>query len=317
MDSMLKELCDLFISNKNNSEGGYAQGSDDFKLVSSYVFACLNKEVDTEGMKEHYHYLTHTKSVYPGFRGISRIPLLCGMCLSDDPKGYLERVTKLQQKLEDCNIKHPILAILMDALKPEEVDIYVDRIHAIYSRLNKKHLLGAHTNQMVSIFFLAMTNREIEDIVSDVNQCFSSVVPLLFYSVLYLEDAYPIAYAKGETKEKCKKAADIKALMKKKKHPIDYRNEAPIVGLLVDLPESAEEIVPLVIEVDDYIKSHKGFHGLFYTNETRRMFSAMLVHRYLTEVHSGSVKMSEEEKRSYAFAMWIALRYIDARIMVD
>lgn len=291
MDSLLKSICDLFLENKNNCRGVYTThiGGTGLENLFSYIFTFHDQKIEHERMLEQYHYL-YRNEISGIYRNATSIALMCYMDMSKDSDAFFKQVESIfdmfpQNEFYDYPVS---VGTMIQDCKPDDFKTVVDRTFEIYNRLKKAHKFKISVYHLPWICCVALTDRLVDDLIEDFECIYKLKGSYVGKALRVLGESYD----EEQVLEMFAKKETILKMLNKKKHPLTYY---AFSELFMSRPESAETIVNLIIEVDDYLKPHKDFHGFLSLKRYRSIIAAILVQKYLIDKDRGNREFTIRE----------------------
>lgn len=202
--------------------------------------------------------------------------------------------------------------VIVDAGKTNDADAIIEKTYEIMKGMQKDHPFLTSDEDTCFAVLLAMTDKSTEAILTELEESFQyikkdfSFHQNAAYSMSQVLTTYP-----GDAQSKKDKALALLAAFDAagSKYGKDY--ELASIGSLVNIDMDTAEIVAEIVEISDYLKSHKGFGSLNMSKTTRLMFGTLIVSQLYasndsaadTSVISGAVARVLAEQ----MAMYIAV----------
>ncbi|MBR3142181.1 MAG: DUF4003 family protein [Clostridiales bacterium] len=294
MREELEKKLKLFVENKQKVEKVCAVEYDLNYMIASLILTGKNKEADVEQIKEAREILASKEGVFSSFRSNIEMAVITKMALSGNPEGYIDDVLEVHSKIVGKRIIDYYSFILaamtiVDFGKKSDADRIIAKSWDILARMKKEHPILADENDITFTILLAMTDKDVDTIINEMEQCYTYIKKELKVkadtnSIQSLCEL--IIMSDGDLTEKCDRAAAIFSAFKEQGMQYGSYYEFASLGALIGLDIDKDELVSTVIEVAEEMKKNKGF-GIFHTDtRTRLMFAAMLVAQDITDNRS-------------------------------
>lgn len=282
MNELLKEKCDLLVKNRKTLSDSYKL---DFALMILSAAALMTeegKEVSEKAIKDYEVILKSHAGVFSDFRGNIRIPLVCKMMLSDNADAYFERVEKVYKaigRLKWASGSYKALAAMTICDHVEEMNYekYVKRTMEIYGRMQEKHPWLTSEEDIPFAAMLAVSDMNVDKLIDEMEAVYKILKSKFVDNNAVQSLSHVLALGEENAETKCSKLLRIFELLKESKHKFGTGYELATLGTLamMDIPE--KDIAELIVEADDYLKTHKGFGDIVLGASARRMYAAQMV----------------------------------------
>lgn len=291
MNPELEKKLELFVANKQALTKAYIFENDLNRMISSLTLTGKNRTVDIDRMKEVRKILAGKASAFSSLRYTMEMSVFTKMAVENDPEGYIDNVKEVYDKILGKRIieYHSFVLAAMaivDLGKKSDADRIIAKAWDILAHMKKVHPFLADENDFTFTVLLAMTDKDVDTIISDMEKCYS----YLKKDLKIKADADSIQslceiliLSEGDLIEKCDRAAAIFNSFAEHKMKYGSYYEFASIGALVGLDIDKDELVELVIEVAEDMKQNKGFGAFMLSDRERLMFAAMLVMQDLTD----------------------------------
>lgn len=291
MNSELEKKLELFVENKQMLEKAFTFEYGLNHLISSLLLTGNDKIADIEKIKESRKILATKASVFSSLRDNMEMVVITKMSLANNPEGYIDDVLEVYNKILGKRVIEYYSFILaamtiVDLGKKSDADRIIAKSWDILARMKKEHPILADEYDITFTILLAMTDKDIDTIISEMEQCYTYIKKTLKISAdsnSIQSLCELIILSEGDLTEKCDKAAVIFDAFKERKMKYGSYYEFASIGALIGLDVPTGELVDTIIEVAEEMKKNKGFGSLSLENRTRLMFAAMLVTENISE----------------------------------
>lgn len=291
MRAELEKKLDMFVQNRQDISKEYKIEYNLNYLTASLILTGENKTADIGKMKEARQILATREGIFSSFRSNMEMAVITKMSLSNNPEGYIDDVIEIFKKISGKRIIDYYSFILgammiVDLGKKSDADRIIAKSWEILARMKKEHPFLADENDITFTILLAMTDKDIDTIIAEMEQCYTYLkkdlkIPADSNSIQSLCEL--IILSDGDLIEKCDRAAAIFNAFKA--HGMKYGSyyEFASLGALIGLDTDIDELVDTVIEVAETMKKNEGFGFMSLDRTTRLMFAAMLTAQVITD----------------------------------
>ena len=283
MKNMVQKRCELLAENRNLLHKGFMMESSLIKAVAAASFAQKEETVDVEKIKECRKILRKKQGALSYFRGNNELVISSRMALSSNPEKYIDDVTYIYDRMQEGKFfgsSYRVLAAITicDAGKASEVETILDRTNAIMKGMNDVHPFLTNDEDTCFAVILAMTDKSIEEILSEVEETFKYIKKnFTFHENAAYSLSQVLTTYSGSSEAKADKALEILDAFKEADVKYGKDHELASLGVLVNLNMNTKDIASEVIEAADFLKSQKGFGILDMSNQSRLMLGTMVV----------------------------------------
>ena len=286
MKESIKRKVDLLVANKDRIAKEFAWGEGIMNIAASLVFTGADKQVDIAKLRQCRSILKKKTGMFSSFRSTSEAFIVSKMAMSEDPEKFIDDVKAIYNLLNKTLYAENAYLIqgaicIYEADRMTEAKQIAEKSRTLYKMMSKKHPILTSSEDMVYVILLAMTDKSVETIYNELEECYTY---LRREAKLRVSDnefqglSEILALTDGDIIEKTAKAVDLYRTITA--HGIkwgDSYNEFGSLGILIDLGVDNDTLVDEIAEVNEYLKKCKGFGSWTLDNKQRLMFSAMLL----------------------------------------
>ena len=297
MNPELTRKLELLASNKIAIDKAFFLEMGISQVVGALLFASAGKEVDTDKIKESKRILSKKKGIFSAFRDVAELVVTSRMALEADPEGYLNDLIEVYDVLTKGKVmedSYMVLAamIIVDRKRKADTEMIKQKMNELLKRMSKIHPILTSSEDTALVSLLAMTDRDNDSIINDMEECFTYTKKELKLkaeanSIQALSEI--LALTEGNMKGKCDKVAEFFNAFKDQKSKFGTYLEFPALATLINIDIPTDDLVAEIIEAADFLKHNKGFGGLSMDKKTRLMFAALLA----SQVYSPDLDPSE------------------------
>lgn len=290
MQEALKETIDLFLENREKIKSAYKWESEYIYPLSGLMFTAKHEKIDIERMKEAEKIVKSKTGVFSGFRGSTQMAIMAQMVLSDDMEGFFDAVKRVYDKLSKkkwVSSEYLIVAamvIVQNEKDESKYDALVENTNDIMERMRKNHpwLTGGEDTGFAAL--LAVSGLQPDELIEEMEKCYN----ILQESKKFRDSngiqslSHVLALELGNSEEKCNRVIGIYENLKEKNKKFGQTYELSTLGGLTLVDAEISELAEQIAEVDDLLKTHKGFGAWGIGSKQRLMYASMLVMQQYT-----------------------------------
>lgn len=281
MNIGLQKKCSLFVENRNIIKEIFKWDGDLTALAGSSLFTFSDVTVNKEKLIQCNEILKHHFGSLSEFRGNAKIPLICQMAIMDNPESYLLSVKKTYELLNKSKVfgsdSKLISAITISShIAITDIEKYIDRTYEIYNNMKENHKWLTSVNDLPFAAMLAVSDMDVDKLSIDMENCYN-LLKDKFEKNAAQSLSHVLALCDGDADKKCNKVCEIFDGLKIAKHSYGANYELASLGTISSLNVSNEQLIKEICEVDDYLKSQKGFGSLSISSYSRRMYASLIV----------------------------------------
>ncbi|MBO4882489.1 MAG: DUF4003 family protein [Lachnospiraceae bacterium] len=284
MNDLVKERCDLLISNRAQIAKKFTMDSNLMCITSGLLFASEVRSADIEKMTECKKLLRKETGHFSKLKSTAELAVLSKMLLSDDPEQYLKSVITVYDKVKTADFCErsyivPVCLMIVDLAIQDELDDILNKAQDILKSLDKSHPVLTGSDDSSLAVLLALSYKDTATILADIETGYTYLkknyrlgVPA--ESVQELCEVLALSY--GDICSKCDKVARIYEAFRKRKSSYGKDREFAMLASLVDIEISPETIVNEIISVSEYLEKDDGFKDKQLTAKQRMMYATLL-----------------------------------------
>lgn len=271
MNELLVKNIDLLVENYGLIKKEFLFEDMHMKRFVAMHYTLSNKKIDVDSLKNTLEFLKDETRIGSVFRSTTKFYISALLNESDTQDLLLENCVNIYSLLKDAGFdrsSHLALCAYQIAKdsNPLEYANVVERFKEIYEGLKYFHKIIIGDDDLICCTLLALSNKQVGDIVSNVELLYRSLKDeysssngcLLLAQILVLLD-------KGPTDVKA--LVDLSTELKSAGIKIERANTLSTLGLLSVIPVAELELVHELANAKKYLKSQKGFSALSVTND--------------------------------------------------
>lgn len=294
MNQELQKRCELFVENKNVLEKKFVWDSAMIMPVCAMLHTELNKKVDVERLMECKTLLKKKVDVFSSFRSYAELVLISKMALSDNPAGYLEQVVNTYNMIKKHKMSGSVYTVLAAMVVVDNVDDIqreklIEKAAVIYTQMKKDHPFLTSSEDVSFAVLMAMSDLPEAGLMQEMENCYKILKTKFSSSNAVQSLSHILAMVDKDTTVKCNEVFELKNMFKDKKKSFDS-NAISVLGGLNMIDVDKESLVVEIIEVDEFLKTQKGF-GFWGIGEKQRLLYAasLVMNQYGSEKNSTQV----------------------------
>jgi len=279
----LEKLCQDYISNRDAVKEAFRWENDALHAVCANIFCARGKTADTERLKECLKIIKGSTGFRSKFRSRKVRSVLAAMLssLEDKPEDrmaqandYFRLLKRQFRGSEYLVLTAFLLADLADQTLTEEAISFGKEI---YARMNRQHRILTDKTDSVFAMLMAYSGKTADELTNETETCYQALKKR-FSSNGAQTAAQILSMAGGTPEEKTQRVTDLYDALHEAEIKYGHSSElAPLAALsLVDTPLSV--LTEEIKEVDEFLKTQKGFSGSKDDDRAQRaMYAVMIV----------------------------------------
>ena len=283
MKPELEKLCQDYISNRDAVKEAFRWENDALNAVCANIFCARGKTADTERLKECLKIIKGSTGFRSKFRSRKVRSVLAAMLssLEDKPEDrmaqandYFRLLKRQFRGSEYLVLTAFLLADLADQTLTEEAISFGKEI---YARMNRQHRILTDKTDSVFAMLMAYSGKTADELTNETETCYQALKKR-FSSNGAQTAAQILSMAGGTPEEKTQRVTDLYDALHEAEIKYGHSSElAPLAALsLVDTPLSV--LTEEIKEVDEFLKTQKGFSGSKDDDRAQRaMYAVMIV----------------------------------------
>ena len=282
MKPELEKLCQDFISNRDAVGKAFRWDNSALHTVCANIFCAHGETAEPERLEECRRIIRDSTGFLSKFRSRKVRSILAAMlCLQEKPEDRMTQANEYFHLLkrqfkgsEYLVLTAFLLADLADQVLTEEA---ISRGKEIYARMNRQHRILTDKTDSVFAMLMAFSGKTADELTGETEACYQALKKK-FSSGGAQTAAQILSMADGTPEEKTQRVSALYDALREAEIKYGHSSElAPLAALsLADtpLPVLTEEIK----EVDEFLKTQKGFGGSKDDDRAQRaMYAVMIV----------------------------------------
>ncbi len=283
MKDELRVQCMNYIENRNIIKETYKLENAYMICVAANIASGKKMIFTKEKLKEAQKIVDSKTGIFSSFRGIAKLAVVAILASSDDAEKLMERITETykKEKSEWNGSEFLVVAasILTSMLPDDKIDEAVSRGKRIYKLMRKEHPMLTTSEDAVYACLLALSDKSDEALIEEMEKSYSLLKQELKPSDNALQTlTHVLTISEGSFEYKCNRVIDIYKKLREKGRKYGKHFELSILGALAtSTDKSVDELTSDMLEIDDFLKSQKGYGVFSIDKKTRLMHAAMLL----------------------------------------
>lgn len=284
MRESLRELCELFIDNREIAKKAFSMENSYFYPVCAAIITERRRTADAERLKECRTILKSKTGVFSNFRGAAVTSIITMLALDNDPEGRLDNALAFHKELREHFYSSeylPVAAMMLsDTVDPEKYSEVSLRARKIYDLMKSEHPFLTSSEDSVFAVMLALSSLSDDEVIRDTENCYNvllerfksrnAVQSLSHVLALYSDSAYTAA-------DRCRNTIALYDALREKGIKYGTEYELATLGTLAMLDCSIEETIEDLEAVDAFLSEQKGYGFFGASRKERLMHAAMIV----------------------------------------
>ena len=286
MDDKTKKLCDDLVDYSQALKKKMIWEADPNAMAILSGFLCLSqgKEASVDKYVECKKLLKSQVSVFSEFRGMSETIIITKMMISDNPQEYFDGAMTVYKKLREIHKLWTSPYMVLAALTIYEnggvvkADENIEKMESLYKKVQKDHPILVADEDRPFFAILVTSGLSEDEIIEEMEACYQANKKL---AVLNKDGVHSMAQlmclSSRSVEDKSDMAKAYMDGMKAAGKRISKDFGLPSAGgmTMIDLP--VEDLVARTVEIDNYLKTKKGFKWYSTSPSIRRMYDQMIL----------------------------------------
>lgn len=281
MKKSLEKFCNKFIENRDIFKATFPFESSYVFPVCAVNFAQKDMLANAETLRECQTLLKERTSSFSHLRGLSRLPIITAMAISEDPVKKLENISQIYEKLRErfsASQYLPLAAmVISDSKNNEDIAEICARSRKIYDMLRLCHPLITSSEDVVFATLLALSSLSEKDIEIATEKCHKELKETFHSSNAVQSLSHVLALFAGTAREKASETVAMFKELKSKGYRYGTFYELTSLGLLAMQKRDDPDVAEQLIEVEKFLATQKGYKGIFGFAKTIRLMHASLI----------------------------------------
>ncbi len=279
-----RELCELFINNRDVVKKVFSMENGYFYPVCAALITEKRRTADSERLKECRAILKSKTGVFSSFRGAAVTSIITMLALDENPESRLDRAIAFYKELKEHFYSSeylPVAAMMLsDTVEPENYPEVSLRARKIYDLMKSEHPFLTSSEDSVFAVMLALSSLSDDEVVRETETCYNAlrerfksrnaVQSLSHVLALYSDSAYTAA-------DRCRNTIALYDALREKGMKYGTEYELATLGTLAMLDCSIEETIADLEAADRFLSEQKGYGFFGASKKERLMHAAMIV----------------------------------------
>lgn len=286
MNDKTKKLCDNLVTYSRALRRKMVWETDSNAMAILGAFFCISAGVEADVDK----YVACKKlfkskvNIFSEFRGVSETIVITKMMISKDPEEYLDGALKVYKKLRAIHKLWTSPFMVLAAINIYEnggvtrADENIEKLESLYKKVQKEHPWLIDDNDRPFFAILATSGLNEDELMEEMEKCYQANKHL---AVLNKEGVHSMAQlmclSDKSVEEKAEFAKAYMEGMKAAKKKISKNYGLPSLGAMTLLDVPVDELVEKTVEIDNYLKTQKGFKWYSTSPSILRMYDQMVL----------------------------------------
>lgn len=276
----MQDLCGRLVAGREVIKKAFRWDNAHFYPVCANLFCARDAEPDTDTLLACRDMIRRETSVFSGFRGNVRLPLVCLLSLDPEPQMRLERTLASYKMLKRRFFGSDYLALaacFLSDLDETELENTAQRTRDLYEAMKREHPFLTGSEDSVFCVLLARSDRSNEELIADMEESYRCLKETFHSSDCMQTVSHILALSPLPAREKADRVTALFRAVRDRGVRYGKNRELPVLASLAVTDADPGVLADEVLEAYDYLASQKGWRGIFgYDRRTRAMHAAML-----------------------------------------
>ena len=282
MKPELEKLCQEYIANRDTVKEVFRWDNSALHSVCANIFCARGKAADPERLKECRKIIKAHTRFRSKFRSKKVRSILASMLsLAEKPEDRMalanEYFRQLKRQFKGTEYLVLTAFLLADLADQTLTDDRISRGKEIYARMNQQHRILTNQTDSVFAMLMAFSGKTADELTGETEACYQ-MLKKKFSGSGAQTSAQVLSMAGGEPEEKERRITELYDALREAEIKYGCSDEmAPLAALsLTDTP--LQTLTEEIREVDEFLKTRKGFGGSRDSDQaSRAMYAVMIV----------------------------------------
>lgn len=281
MKAELQKRCEMFVTNRDTIKAEFGWESAYIYPLCAGLFTAKNAIADGQALRECHKLLKQNTGLFSNFRGVSKMALVTSLALSKNPQQRMDQLLSVYDKLKQLFWGSEYLVIaasaIIDLAEPSQYDAIVERTRVVYNHMKQAHPLLTSGEDSAFAALLALSGLDNGQIGDEMERCYAILKHEFWSSNAVQSLSHVLALGSDLTETKCDRVTQLYRSLKERGCKYGTGYELPTLGALALTGANNDLLTQDMIDVDDYLKTQKGFGAFGIGAKQRLMYAGMLV----------------------------------------
>lgn len=277
----LQRRCEMFIANRDIIKAEFGWETAYIYPLCAGLFTAKNATADPQALRACHRLLKENTGIFSNFRGVSKMAMVTSLALSANPQEKMERLLFVYNKLKQLFWSSEYLVVaasaITDLAEPSQYEAIVERTRMVYNHMKQAHPFLTSGEDSAFAALLALSGFDDVQIGDEMERCFAILKPEFWSGNAVQSLSHVLALGSDPAETKCDRVTQLYRLLKERGCKYGTGYELPTLGTLALTGASIDALTHDMIEVDDYLKTQKGFGAFGIGAKQRLMYAGMLV----------------------------------------
>ena len=283
MNETFVKIADQIVEDRQALLGKMVWESDSSAMatLAAFLYASAGKSADVEHYVECKKYFNKNVNVFSQMRGVAKTIVITRMALAENYQEYLEGVMQIYRKLRSIHKLTFSPYMVLTAINiyegggPDKADENIEKMETVYREMKGDHFFLTGDEDRPFLAMIVSRGMNAEKIADEVDSCYEAAKSMSFSKEAMHTVAQIMALSSRSPEEKTDALRKLVAAFKEEKVKGYYYELMPILAVLDMVPGEPEEKAADIREVNDYLRTQKGFKWTL-ANTKRTMYAALI-----------------------------------------
>lgn len=277
------EFLEKFVENKNIISSLFKFDNIYSAIAASFIFTTKDVTIDQERLKLCEKIIKEKTGAFSIFRGINKLIVLSKLYFCENEEEYINGIDKTFKDLKKYfkwtqeNYLFIAAIVLYENQKENSIE-YIQKARSIYDKMKKNHpFLTSSLNVPFAVMLSEMQKSE-EKIIEELEEIYNILKNEIFNkTAVYALSAALVLQTRVDVKEKCHKFISLLDALNNADCKYGRNVELATIAPFVNYDENESILAYEIAQLEDRLKSHKGFGSFLFTQAQRTAFVAQMV----------------------------------------
>lgn len=284
MNASLQQACETLVANEELVRKGNRLEFEHLIKLGGLLYLNQGLTPDPARIKACRGILKKKASFFSNFRGWLEFVVRLKMSVVDDPEGYFDDVQHIYGILKQGRmLPGDMIAMaamcIKDNCPAEHVDEVSNATRDAWWQINKAHPILTNDGDMSLIALMCIAGMDADAAAAQAEEIFQALREKGIPREASQACAMVLALSPKSTDQKVAHLVEFYDALKKAKRTPTIRHDGStaIYAAFADVDAPIDTLVSQIAEVDDWLRSQKGYGPMGVGKELRRVIAASLV----------------------------------------
>lgn len=281
MNDSLKNRCEMFVKNRDIMKDNFKWENSMMHPLCASIYTEKELAIDADKIKLCKEIIKDNTGIFSNFKGVPFMALATTLSLNANPESKFKEVLKIYDILRNefnSSSYLPLSAfVISDIADINDYEKIVIKAKDIYQKMKKEHPFLTSCEDSGFAIITALNDLPADAAITEIEECYNYLKSKFFSANAVQSLSHTLAVGEENSDIKCNKVIYLFDQLKDRDCKFGTGMELSVLGLLAMTTDNIDKSVNDIVEVNEYLKSIKGFGSFGIGKSQRIMYAAILV----------------------------------------